>query len=132
MLGCSGTGCFIAGIAIGFILAGALGLFIFFHCNPDVRDSTRSTLRQIWGPVKSGVDSTLDVPASPPANRPAEPQIPEVQPAPRGNYHPAPAPRPVVPAAARGTAVPAPRPAPPAAPQPASQPLPRARIEINL
>ncbi len=133
MLGCSGTGCFIMGIAIGFILAGILGLFIVFQCNPDLRDSTRATLRQIWGSVRSGVDSTLDTPPPRPP-RPVEPQKPEAKPAPRGNYRPGSAPRTAAPAAPRENDRPAPVPrsAAPAAPQPAGQPLPRARIEINL
>ena len=114
MLGCTGTGCFIVGIVTGFILAGLLGLLIFFHFNPDVRDSTLSAVRQIWTSVRSGVDNTLDTPAKP-AARPPEPQIPQAAPAPRGV--PAPAPRPAAPAAQPGSGV---------------QPLPRARIEINL
>ena len=127
MLGCTGTGCFVVGIVTGFILAAILGLFIFFHFNPDVRDSTLSTVRQIWTSVRSGVDSTLDTPPPPHTPRAAEPQVPEAKPAPRGNYRPAPAPRPAPSTAPRGNYRPA-----PAAPQPAAQPQPRARIEINL
>ena len=114
MLGCTGTGCFVVGIVTGFILAAILSLFIFFHFNPDVRDSTLSTVRQIWTSVRSGVDNTLDTPAPAGTNRPVEPQIPEAKPAPREAATPA-----------AGAAA-------PAAPQPTGQPLPRARIEINL
>ena len=117
MLGCTGTGCFFMGIIVGLILAGVLGLFIFFQFNPDIRDSTFSTVRQIWTAVKGGVDNTLDTSEKPGTKPPPEPQIPQGKPAPGAVT--APAPRPAI---------------PPAAPPQSGgvQPPPRARIEINL
>jgi len=115
MLGCTGTGCFVVGIVTGFILAGVLGLLIFFHFNPDVRESSLSAVRRVWTSVRSGVDSTLDTPAKPGPTPPPEPQIPQAKPAPA----------PALGASPRSAA-------PAAAPRTEGQPLPRARIEINL
>ena len=128
MLGCTGTGCFVIGIVTGFILAAILGLFIVFHFNPDARESTLSSVRQVWTSVKSGVDNTLDAPAPAGTKRPVEPQIPEGKPAPRKAA--APTSRSAIPDFR--SAAPASRAGDIASPQPTGQPLPRARIEINL
>ena len=118
MLGCTGTGCFFVGVVLGFILAGLLGLVIFFGFNPDARESAFSAVRQVWTAVKGGVDNTLDATAKPGAKPPVEPQVPQGRPVSKEGPAPVPAPRPA---------------APPESPARSKEPpLPRARIEINL
>ena len=115
MLGFTRTGCFFTGVVMGFILALALVFFVVCQCDPGFRDS----IRQIWTSVKSGVDNTLDASRKPVASPPAEPQIPQGKPAPRGAVPaPPPAPRPAAPPADR--------------PRPADQAPPPAGIRIDL
>lgn len=79
MLGCTSSGCFIVGIIIGFILSLVVVTACIFYFNPSLKAQIVSHVEQMWGSVKSNVDTSIEVvkkaPVAEPVKQGAEPQL---------------------------------------------------------
>lgn len=94
MFGITNSGCFVAGIIIGFILALILGIACVFYFNPEIKSATISKVESVWGTVKTNVDDSIDAVKKAPSAEPHIPQGPAAAKQPNGRKTGTPAPAP--------------------------------------
>ncbi len=71
MFGFTSSGCFLAGIFVGFAVAFLVAIACLFYFNPNIKNQVIPHIEQVWNSIKSGVDSSIDTVKKAPVAEPS-------------------------------------------------------------